>query len=92
MLVLPAGMDPSEAAETAEAFLPLGIERLITSRVDTARRLGGLLAAGEAARLRLSDAGTGPHVGNGLQPLTPIALARALAAAPADRVSTLSPS
>lgn len=92
VLVLPAGMDPLEAAETAEAFLPLGVERLVTTRVDTARRLGGLLAAGEAAKLKLSDAGTGPHIGSGLNPLNPIALARVLASTPADRISTLSTS
>jgi flagellar biosynthesis protein FlhF len=92
VLVLPAGMDPSEAAETADAFLSLGVARLITTRVDTARRLGGVLAAAEAARLHLSDAGTGPHIGNGLRPLTPIALARVLTAAPAQRLSTLFPS
>jgi flagellar biosynthesis protein FlhF len=92
VLVLPAGMDPSEAAETAEAFLPLGIKRLVTTRIDTARRLGGLLAAGEAAHLHLSDAGTGPQIAGGLRSLDPVALARVLAAAPADRVSTLSAS
>lgn len=92
VLVLPAGMDPSEAAETAEAFLPIGIKRLVTTRIDTARRLGGLLAAGEAAHLQLSEAGTGPQIADGLCPLHPMALARALAAAPADRVSTLSAS
>lgn len=92
VLVLPAGMDPSEAAETAEAFLPIGIQRLVTTRIDTARRLGGLLAAGEAAHLQLSEAGTGPQIADGLRPLDPLALARVLAAAPADRVSTLSAS
>ena len=92
VLVLPAGMDPSEAAETAEAFLPIGIKRLVTTRIDTARRLGGLLAAGEAAHLQLSEAGTGPQIADGLRPLDPLALARVLAAAPADRVSTLSAS
>lgn len=90
VLVLPAGMDPLEAAETAEAFLPLGVMRLVTTRLDTARRLGGLLAASEAAKLQLSEAGIGPHLGSGLRPLTPIALARVLAAAPADRLLTLS--
>jgi flagellar biosynthesis protein FlhF len=92
VLVLPAGMDPSEAAETAEAFLPIGIKRLVTTRIDTARRLGGLLAAGEAANLQLSEAGTGPQIADGLRPLNPLALARVLAATPADRVSTLSAS
>lgn len=92
VLVLPAGMDPAEAAETAEAFLPLGITRLITTRLDTARRLGGLLAASDAANLSLSEAGTGPQIAGGLFPLNPAALARALTTAPADRAATLSAS
>ena len=92
VLVLPAGMDPAEAAETAEAFQPLGIHRLVTTRLDTARRLGGLLAAGDAANLQLSEAGTGPQIAGGLVPLNPAALARALTAVPADRVVTLSAS
>ena len=92
VLVLPAGMDPDEAAETAEAFKPLGIRRLITTRLDTARRLGGLLAASDAAQLQLCEAGTGPQIAGGLYPLNPAALARALTAAPADRALTLSAS
>ena len=92
VLVLPAGMDPMEAAETAEAFLALGVKRLVTTRLDTARRLGGLLAAADAARLDLAEAGIGPHIADGLRSLTPVALARVLAAAPAQRLSTLSPS
>lgn len=92
VLVMPAGLDPSEAAETAEAFLPLGIQRLVTTRLDTARRLGGLLATGAISPLCLSDAGTGPQIGGGIHPLDPMALARALSVAPADRIATLSAS
>jgi flagellar biosynthesis protein FlhF len=92
ILVLPAGMDPAEAAETAEAFQPLGIKRMVTTRLDTARRLGGLLAASDAAQMQLSEAGCGPQIAGGLHPLDAAALARALTAAPAERVSTLSAS
>jgi flagellar biosynthesis protein FlhF len=89
VLVLPAGMDADEAADTALAFAGLGATRLVATRLDTARRLGGLLTAADAANLRLCDVGTGPHLADGLCPLNPLALARVLAAAPGDRVATL---
>lgn len=89
LLVLPAGMDADEAADMARAFATLGASRLIVTRLDTARRLGGLLAAADAADLHLADVGTGPHLADGLAPLNPLAFARLLAAAPADRVATL---
>jgi flagellar biosynthesis protein FlhF len=89
LLVLPAGMDADEAADMARAFAALGATRLLTTRLDTARRLGSLLTAAEAANLRLCDVGIGPHLADGLSPLNPLALARLLAAAPADRVASL---
>jgi len=89
LLVLPAGMDADEAADMARAFAALGATRLLTTRLDTARRLGGLLTAAKAADLRLCDVGIGPHLADGLSPLNPLALARLLAAAPADRVVSL---
>lgn len=89
LLVLPAGMDADEAADMARAFAALGATRLVVTRLDTARRLGGLLAAADAAELHLCEVGTGPHLADGLAPLNPLAFARLLAAAPADRVATL---
>jgi flagellar biosynthesis protein FlhF len=89
LLVLPAGMDVDEAADMARAFAGLGATRLLATRLDTARRLGGLLTAADAANLRLCDVGIGPHLADGLSPLNPLALARLLAAAPADRVASL---
>ena len=89
ILVLPAGMDADESADTARAFAALGATRLLVTRLDTARRLGGMLAAAGAANLRFCDVGIGPHLADSLAPLNPLALARLLAAAPADRVATL---
>lgn len=89
LLVLPAGMDVDEAADMARAFAGLGATRLLATRLDTARRLGSLLTAAEAGNLRLCDVGIGPHLADGLCPLNPLALARLLAAAPADRVASL---
>jgi len=73
----------------ARAYAALGPTRLLVTRLDTARRLGGMLSAARAANLRLCDVGIGPHLADGLAPLNPLALARLLAAAPADRVATL---
>jgi flagellar biosynthesis protein FlhF len=66
VLVLPAGLDAEEAAETARAFHLLGCRHLLPTRLDAARRLGGVLAAAAAADLMLTEAGTGQDVAAGL--------------------------
>ncbi len=78
VLVLPAGLDPREAAETARAFRALEPTRLLCARLDAARRLGGLVAAAEAGRLAFSDAGTTASIAQGLSPLNPVGIARLL--------------
>lgn len=66
VLVLPAGLDAEEAAETARAFHLLGCRHLLPTRLDATRRLGGVLAAAAAADLALTEAGTGQDVATGL--------------------------
>ena len=83
ILVLPAGMDAIEAAEAAAAFADLGVDRLIVTRLDAARRLGLLLAAAEGGSLALADVGLSPFVAEGLRPLNPVSLARLLVRDPA---------
>lgn len=82
LLVLPAGLDPAEAAETARAFQALGARHLLPTRLDAARRLGGVLAAA-AAGLALTEAGVGPDPAGDLAPLDPAWLAARLLRAPA---------
>jgi flagellar biosynthesis protein FlhF len=77
-LVLPAGLDPSEAADLAVAYAEAGASLLVVTRLDLARRLGGVLAAAAAARLALTEAGIGPGAADGLIPLTPAILANRL--------------
>lgn len=77
VLVLPAGMDADESAELARAFHALGARHLLPTRLDAARRLGGVLAAA-AAGLTLTEAGVAPQVSNGLVALTPAWLAHRL--------------
>jgi len=79
VLVLPAGLDSEESAELARAFHLLGARYLLPTRLDTSRRLGGVLAAA-AAGLALTEAGIGPQVASGLQELTPAWLAARLVA------------
>jgi flagellar biosynthesis protein FlhF len=78
VLVLPAGLDTEEAAETARAFHLLGCRHLLPTRLDASRRLGGILAAAAEADLALTEAGTGPDVATGLTSLSPEWLARRL--------------
>lgn len=66
VLVLPAGLDAEEAAEIARAYHLLGCRHLLPTRLDAARRLGGVLAAAAAADLMLTEAGTGQDVAAGL--------------------------
>ena len=57
--------------------LPLGSRRLLVTKLDAARRLGGVLAAADAG-LAFCDAGIGPTIGQGLSPLSAGGLARLL--------------
>ena len=77
-LVLPGGLHPAEAAELAEGFAAVGATLLVATRLDQARRLGGVLAAARAGRLALAEAGVGPGAVDGLTALTPAFLAQRL--------------
>jgi flagellar biosynthesis protein FlhF len=78
VLVLPAGLDPAEAAELAVAHAECGATSLIVTRLDLARRMGGVIAAATASRLPLVEAGIGDGAADGLVPFTPSLLAARL--------------
>ena len=78
VLVLPAGLDPIESGELAEAFAESGASLLIATRLDVARRLGGILAAADTARLPLTEGGFGAGAADSLVPLTPALFAERL--------------
>jgi flagellar biosynthesis protein FlhF len=81
VLVLPAGLDPAESADLANAFAEAGTTLLVPTRLDLARRLGGILAAAATGHI-LTEAGVGPGAADGLRPLTAADLAERLMAAP----------
>ena len=76
-LVCPAGLDPNEAADLAAIHCTHGATLLIANRLDTGRRLGGVLAAA-AVGLALTEAGIGPGASDGLVCITPHILAARL--------------
>lgn len=78
VLTLAAGGDAADALEIGEVFSAIGATRLLVTRLDTARRLGAILAAVDGGGLGFSDVSINPHVSRGLRPLDPQALARLL--------------
>jgi flagellar biosynthesis protein FlhF len=77
VLVLPATIDPQEAGQFARAALAIGATKLLITRLDLARRLGGPLAAARSG-LALVGSSVTPHFAFGLKPTGPTTLARHL--------------
>jgi flagellar biosynthesis protein FlhF len=85
VLVLPAGGDPGDAADIAQAFAALGCRKLIATRLDGARRYGSLLAAAAAGGLAFTEASCTPSVAQGFRKVSVANLARLLADDPSRR-------
>lgn len=71
VLVLAAAGDAEESGEMARIFSALGARRFIATRLDIARRLGGLLSAAQIGGLSFADACTSASVADGYEPLSP---------------------
>ncbi|MAF97263.1 MAG: GTPase [Micavibrio sp.] len=78
VLVLPAGMDAEESGEVARIFASIGAQSLLPTRIDVARRLGGVLAAAHHGGLLFSDASNTAKVADGLLSLNPKNLSKLL--------------
>lgn len=78
LLVVPAGIDPIEAADIADAYYAIGARRAVVTRLDAVRRLGGSLAIAHENLLGLAQFGTGQRIKDTLIDAAPFALARAL--------------
>jgi flagellar biosynthesis protein FlhF len=87
VLVLPAGGDPQEAGEIGRIFADIGVQRLIVTRLEMTRRLGGLLSAAHTGGLAFADASLTSKVADGLTPVNPVALARILIASKEEDAS-----
>ena len=75
-LVMPAGMDSSEAVDMANEFRMTGATRLILTRIDMTRRLGSALRMAFDAQLPLANFSASHKVTEPLYPMNPVALAK----------------
>ena len=75
-LVMPGGIDAEESGEMARVFSTIGIHTIIPTRVDMARRLGGLLSAAHQGGMTFADASNTPKVADGLISLSPKNMAK----------------
>ncbi len=78
VLTVPAGIDPYESSEAAESFAEAGAVYLLATRLDAARRFGGVLAAADGGKLTICEASMSPNVARGLSPINAVSLARLL--------------
>lgn len=78
VMVLPAGADADESGEMSRVYATLGVRSVLPTRLDIARRLGGLLGAAHHGGLIFADASNTPKVAEGLINLTPRRLAHLL--------------
>ncbi len=71
VLALPAGMDATESGEISRIFSTLGVRRLVATRLDVGRRLGGILAAAHQGGLAFAETSFSPQVADGMMQMTP---------------------
>ena len=77
VLVIPAGLDASEAEDMALSCKDLGVTQYIATRLDASRRLGALISTA-ATGLAPAAFGISRRIVEGLRPAEPESLARAI--------------
>ncbi len=78
VLVMSAEGHPDDQAEAARAFARAGISRAILTKLDVARRRGGVIAALSNAGIAFSHLAATPFIGGGLVPAAASRLAALL--------------
>ncbi len=71
VLVIQSGLDAEESSEIARSYALLGVQRMLPTRLDIARRFGGLISAAQKSGMAFADASDTPKVANGLTAVTP---------------------
>jgi flagellar biosynthesis protein FlhF len=78
VLALPAGGDSLETVDMTEMFASLPVRRLLITRADTTRRLGGALAAAAAHGLAFCHISLSSSIVDSLHPADPALLSQLL--------------
>ncbi len=78
ILVMPAGLDADESAEIARVYSILGVDTIMPSRLDIARRMGGILSAAHKGGMGFAAASSSSGVADGIEDLTASSLAHYL--------------
>ena len=76
VLVLAAGGDLVDTQEITEAFVSVGVKRLLVTRIDMPRRLGSILSAVYENDITFCDIGIRPEIIEGMTQINPVSLAR----------------
>jgi len=74
VLVQACGGDPAETAELAHCFAEVGVQRLVATRLDASRRLGGILSAAADGPLALAEFSHSPEIAAGVLPADAVSL------------------
>jgi flagellar biosynthesis protein FlhF len=77
VLVTPAH-GGGDLEDQAMLFKAMGASRMIVTRLDLTRRLGGLFQAADRSGLAFAQGSSSPYIAETLEPLNPYALARRL--------------
>ncbi|MDD4616242.1 MAG: GTPase [Alphaproteobacteria bacterium] len=77
-LVLPAGLDASEAIDLALEYKSIGASRLLITRMDVVKRLGSLLRLGYETQMPFANFSASAKVTDAPQPMNPVVIARKL--------------
>ena len=78
VLALTAGTDAEESSEIAQSFALMGVQRMLATRLDIARRLGGLLSAAQKGNMVFCNISFSPRVTDGHDEFTPARLSEFL--------------
>lgn len=90
-LVMPAGLDASEALDMAHEFRSVGASRLLVTRLDTIKRMGSLLRVAYDSRLPLANYSISNKVTEPPQPFNPVVLARLILKKPGTQSASNAP-
>ncbi len=82
ILVCSAGIDPYEAREISETYAALGVKRFITTKIDVARRYASMLTIAENGKMAFAGVGITPYLGDGIETLDAVKLAKLLTRIP----------